>query len=313
MAVTRKKVTRRFVSKNRISLEGLPRTCGSFFLDSGAHSLYTKWVIDPGHARGYDDYRSKKFKTYVDSYARFVKKYMDGIDFYVNVDAIFEPEISWKVLKYLENEHGLEPIPVIHYGTDLSWVHRHLEAGYKFLGIGGLGQEATRGAYLKWADDLYALLCKNKDRLPCVKTHGFAMSSYDLMVRYPWWSVDSSSWAKAAAVGSIYVPHKRKGQFTFGIRPYQITFNTREGGQKAAGQKSFYALGTLERNIVCEWLCKINVCLGSCKANGEPDEYGVASQYNARAIANLRFFQALCDWLPKWPWPFNIRPERRFF
>lgn len=192
MGVTRKKVTRRFVSKDRISLEGLPRTCGSFFLDSGAHSLYTKWVINPKHARGYDDYKTKKFRKYVDEYAAFIKKYGKGIDFYVNVDAIFEPTITWQVQKYLENEHGLEPIPVVHYGTDLSWLRRYVEGGYKFIGIGGLGQEATRGAYLKWADEVYAYLCDNKDRLPTVKTHGFALTSYGLMVRYPWWSVDLS-------------------------------------------------------------------------------------------------------------------------
>lgn len=177
--------------KTRITVNGsvdVSQDCvGSFFLDSGAHSLFTREVIKKKHRAGYSFYESKKFWAYVDAYANFVKRHKKDIDFYVNVDAIFNPQKSWEVLKYLEQEHGLSPLPVIHHGTDLKWLDRHLEAGYTYIGLGGLGQEVSTREYFAWANQVYERICPAPSHLPLVKTHGFAMTGYDLIVRYPWY------------------------------------------------------------------------------------------------------------------------------
>lgn len=312
MGVTAKKLKRKFVSKDRIRLADRPRECRSLFLDSGAHSLYTREVIAKNHVNEYNWFKSKAFRKYVDKYAKLVKENLDGIDYYANVDVIFNPELSWKVLKYLEAEHGLNPVPVIHYNTPLKWIDTHLSAGYLFLGIGGLGQEATRQAYLLWADRVFDLLCGgNPGRLPCARTHGFAMTSYSLMIRYPWWSVDSASWAKVAAFGGVYVPHYRKGKFDFAEEPYQIAFSHRSEMTKVKG-KHYQTLTDRERLVVDKWLVEIGLPLGKVGDDGVATEYGVASQYNARATANLMFFQKLCEWLPEWPWAFNLKPKDGF-
>jgi hypothetical protein len=317
-----KGVKRRYVQKERISLDGLPRTCGSFFLDSGAHSLYNEHVLGKPEKKRYTYYikenglLTKEFREYLDKYAEFVRKCGRGLDFYVTVDAIYNPEISWKSYRYLVDTYGIKPVPVIHHRTPLRWIGQYIREGCDFIGLGGLGQESTKESYTDWGDAVYDMLCsRSKERLPCVRTHGFAMTSYDLLLRYPWYSVDSASWAKAAGVGTVYVPHYRNGCCTFAVAPYSVTFNWRpdDGISKTSDKKSFAALTPMARDIVCRWLEEINGPLGSIDDQGNCLEYGVVSQYNARAIANLRFFERLCQWLPEWPWPFKMTPRKGFF
>lgn len=287
------------------------RRCRRLFLDSGAHSLYSLHVMNVNHKFGYDWYESKEFYAYCDQYAAFVKKYAKGVDYYANVDVIFNPELTWKAQKYLEDKHGLNPVPVVHHGTALSWLDRYLRAGYKFVGIGGLGQEATADDYRKWADGVFSRLCSGADRLPCVRTHGFAMTSFSLMRRHPWWSVDSASWAKNAGFGNIFVPHKRNGRFTFDVEPYTIGFST-SSDTKAKKNQHYLTLSKGARAVVEEWLEFNGVQLG-IMYDGQPDdpkEQGVLNHYGTRATCNLRYFQMLCESIPPYPRPFLIKPRR---
>jgi hypothetical protein len=286
-----------------------------FFLDSGAHSLYTKEVIKKKGTKEYQGFayfESDDFWKYVDTYAAFVKGHLDAIDFYVNVDIIFNPELSWKVLKHLENTHGLKPLPVIHHGTDLKWIKKHVEAGYDFIGLGGLGQEVTKQQYYAWADQVYSYLCPPPKRIPIVKTHGFAMTAYDLLLRYPWWSVDSASWVKAGGFGIVYVPRKRGGIFTFDVEPFNISVSN-DSPSKKERHRHIFTLTNEEAKLIKEWLEEIDVPYGKVDKEGKMVEWGVISHHGARKIANLRFFQALTASLPKWPWPFKGVFRQGFF
>lgn len=269
------------------------------FLDSGAHSLRNKHLLDE-KTESFDFYRTQVFWDYVDSYAAFIKKYKRATDYYVNVDVIFNPKMSWEVLKYLENEHGLNPVPVIHYGEDLKWVEKHLEAGYKFLGIGGLGQEVSASIYTKWADKVYDIICNTPDGKPCVKTHGFAMTSYPLMTRYPWWSVDSASWVKIAAYGGIYVPKIYRGKFTFDDKPYVMAVSSESSALKDHSKPHFKKLTPRHRKIVEQWLEFIGVPLD-----------GVTTHYAYRNKVNLLFFEMLRKSIPPWPWSYRHKKQMR--
>lgn len=308
----------RFRMKNALTKNGKPpeETGGLFFLDSGAHSLYEREVhgkLGKSHSAGYSYYDGEEFWAYVDEYAAFVKKWRKYIDYYANVDVIFHPEKSWEVLKYLEDEYDLSPVPVIHYGTPLKWIHKHLDAGYEYLGIGGLGQEVTAASYHRWADQVFDIICPPPARLPIVRTHGFAMTAYNLMLRYPWWSVDSATWTKVGAFGSILVPHKRGGKFTFEVAPYQMSVSV-DSGDLSANGKHYQSASQAEQSIVREWLAEINVPLGKNHPtkkdeDGKPlvIEYGVINRHSERKIANLLFFERLRKWLPQYPWAFKPR------
>lgn len=290
-----------------------PKRCKSFFLDSGAHTLYTIHVIEKKNANGFAWYRGPEFRAYLDQYARFVKKYKSGMDLYANVDVIFDPELSWKALKYLEDEHGLNPVPVIHFGTSMKWIDKHLDAGYKLLGIGGLGQEVTRDAYLSWGDRLFSHLCPGPSHLPVVRTHGFAMTSFRLMARYPWWSVDSVSWAKAAGVGGqVFVPHRRYGKYDLLSQPYMVGVSHNSPFREQRG-KHLDTLTPAARDVFLDWMKEIDMPIGAVDENGHTTEYGVVSEYAARATANIRYYDKFLATLPKWPWPYVSRKRKAFF
>lgn len=282
---------------------------GTLFLDSGAHSLYTKKVIKLKHSKGYSYYETDDFWAYVDSYAAYVKENKEAIDYYANVDVIFNPELTWKVQKYMEDTHKLSPVPVVHFGTDLKWLKKYINTGHEYIGLGGLGQEVTRQQYYDWADKVYEFLCDNKNKTPIVKTHGFAMTSYSLLWRYPWFSVDSASWVKSAGFGRVYFPRKQKGKFTFDVSPYSIAVSGISPALKKRGQHLNTIAGK-EADLIKEWLELIDVPLGSLDEEGKMKEWGVLSHHTARKIANLYFFQMMCDALPEWPWPFIARVKK---
>lgn len=298
---------------------GKERNCSAFFLDSGAHSLYTETVLPQrGKRDRYQYYVTPKgeftpqFRQYLDSYAGFVKKYRAGTDFYVTVDAIYNPEVSWQSLKYLENEHGLSPVPVIHHKTPIRWLDKHLDAGYTYIGLGGLGQESNWAEYTEWADPYYARICPASNGYkPVVRTHGFAATSYRMLIRYPWYSVDSASWAKGSGFGgAVFIPHRRKGKWDFGTKPYTLPFSFRSTARSRT-RAHFLTMSKAEQTVVLDWLREIDVPLGKTdEKTGEMIEYGVFSTYHAAATANVRFFNRLCDWLPPWPWAFRPPPKR---
>lgn len=298
-----------------------PSAIKSMFMDSGAHGLYNRHAKMSGQdgynlrgspellAKRYAYYTTKDFYDYVDKYAAFLKANMDGIDFYVNVDAIFHPELSYKALKYLENEHGLKPIPVLHYNTPMKWIARHIEEGYKFIGLGGLGQDASKDDYAMWADKAYDLICSTPDRKPTIKTHGFAMTSWYLIRRYPWWSVDSASWVKSSAYGVIYVPHMRDGKFTYDEKPYSIGVSA-QSSFIAEGGKHIMRVAAGEREIIRKWLEYCGVKMGKVDKDGNEVEYGVISHWGARARVNLLYYEGLRKSVPDWPWAFTRRPRQ---
>lgn len=277
---------------------------GLMVIDSGAHSLYTAKKMKAGD---YSYFDSPQFWRFVDQYAGWIKTKLNRyggeeptevIDYYVNVDVIFEPERSWKVLKHLEEEHGLSPMPVIHYGAGLEWFDKHIEAGYKFIGIGGLGQEVKQDQYKIWADKVYRHLCpKRNDFKPVVRTHGFAMTAFDLVTRYPWWSVDSASWLKSANNGNIYVPQTKNEEFDFGQRPIIAPVSNRTKSKPPTDDQWTAAK---------RWLREIEVPLGKIDDFGDEVERGVITHYLPRQQANLHYFQRLFAWLPEWPWRFII-------
>ena len=305
---------RKFMNQQKVGVanSGKPRHCSSFFLDSGAHSLFNDQVLNTEHETAfrhsyYADPKTgrftKEFRAYLDAYALFVQRYKAGMDFYVTVDAIYNPEISWKSLKYLEQKHGLNPVPVIHGRTPLKWLDKHLEAGYQYIGLGGMGQEDTWETYKVWADAVFTRLCPASNGYkPIVKTHGFAATAYQMLIRWPWYSVDSSSWAKGSGFGgSVYIPHRRKGQWDFSVKPYTLPFSFRSSAASRT-KAHFLTMSKAEQAVILLWLNEVGVPLGSLDEQGQMKEYGVFSTYHAAATANVRFFNRLCEWLPEWPW-----------
>lgn len=277
----------------------VPLPVKSHFLDSGAFSLRR-------HAKGKVNYRE-----YMDRYAAFIKANKAAIDLYANVDVIPDAEATWKNQKYLEEEHGLRPVPVVHLKTDHRWLKRYLDEGYKIIGLGGLVGKTRIAEH--WLDTAFDIVHSTPDRKPCAKLHGFGIVNHRLLVRYPWWSVDSSAWIKEAGKwGAVFVPHRRRGEFVFGKTPYKIIFAHTAVSCGSIGDDSVFnshphylQLKPAEREVVCDWLNRIGVELGY--RHGKKVKRGVTNHDSARRVANILFFEALRRTLPRWPWPFLPR------
>lgn len=260
------------------------------FLDSGAFSLYQS------HAKkGRDSlrrfFRSQEFKNYAAAYARFIRKHGEYIDLYANIDVLYDPELSWQNLKYLEGEFGLKPVPVIHYGSDLKWVDKHVAAGYDPIALGGMAVKVLHGMkpVISWLDEVFTRLCSPVTGLPAARVHGFGVTAHRIIVRYPWWSLDSHSWGMYGACGSILIPLRTAGEYDYSRPPTSVRVSL-PGGQE---------LGWDRRVVVERWLNHIDIPMG------DADNKGVINFHRHRKLANIVYFQKLIDSLPDWPWSFT--------
>lgn len=129
---------------------------------------------------------------------------------------------------------GLSPIPVFHQGEDFRWLERMLKNGETYIGISSR-KDLTHKKVLPWLDDVWSVLVDSKGR-PIVKTHGFGITAMPMLLRYPWFTTDSTTWALSAGFGLIYVPIQGKdGKPDYLQRPYQVV--TSGSSQDSIGQQ----------------------------------------------------------------------------
>lgn len=145
----------------------------SIILDSGAFSAFSQGSnID------------------IDEYSNFIKKYISVFDwwFYAWLDVIWDAEISWKNQKYME-WLWLKPLPTYHYWEPLEYLHRYLNE-YDYIGIWWLVPLASKPKKIDeilWYVFHYILKHKLK-----TKIHWRWMTNPKFMMKYPFYSVDSS-------------------------------------------------------------------------------------------------------------------------
>ena len=285
----------------------------SLFIDSGAHSLYNIHVLKlqerigkhgreleapPGRwTQGdFSFYSLKKgsaFRLYCDQYAYLMKCLRNEDLLFATVDVISNPQLTWEVQCYFEQEHGLRPVPVVHFQTPLQFVERYIEKGYDLIGVGGLGQGVAKRGYYKWADGLFKLLCPASNQYrPIVRTHGFAMTSWELMMRYPWWSVDSASWIKIAAYGGILIPERdREGRWRYD-RPPTLVAISNDSPQRSEKWSHYTNVPKIIRSQVDAWLQQVQTWVDEdeMKMNVAQE---CPTDYAARCMVNLHYLKQL--------------------
>lgn len=278
------------------------------FLDSGAFSLAAK-AKKKLHVSEKAFYKTKDFWGYVDEYASFIKRFPDCFDYYANVDTSRFPKITWDVQHYLEEEHGLKPLPVIHHGEPMKWLEKYLNAGYKYICIGGVakGKGYSRpGRFLKWGDEVFRFICPDPENLPIVKTHGFGITNVSLMRRYPWTSIDSVTWKKPSYYGQIVVPFRKNGKFDpLHSRMIFVDLISPYSHRDRGHGKHFLSFSKAEQQEVLNWLEEIGTPFGQRGGDGSIIKHGVSNSSFYRCQATIRYFEYFRKCLPKRPWEFD--------
>jgi hypothetical protein len=149
------------------------------FLDSGAFSAHNSGAnID------------------IDKYIEFIKEHEKKLEVCAGLDVIGDAEQTYKNHLHMEKA-GLHPLPTFHFGEDLKWLKLYIDAGYKYIALGGLvgKPHKHRLAFCKMA---FSEIPKN------VKVHGYGMTSPRLIDLFPWYSIDSINWLLGAMRGSLY-------------------------------------------------------------------------------------------------------------
>lgn len=179
-------------------------------LDSGAHSYYKLVASRTSDGRkierehvSFDYVNSLKFQTYLGNYIAFLQDFGSEYDFYVTLDIIMSGELTWDIQKTMEQE-GLNPVPVFHLNEPWKYWEKYID-NYDYIGLGGLGQDIPVERFRPFGDKAFSKIWDKKGP-PKNKIHGFAVNSTAVLLRYPYYSVDASSWTAFARNGVVCIP-----------------------------------------------------------------------------------------------------------
>lgn len=247
----------------------------SLFLDSGAFTAFTKGVkISPRE------------------YARFIWRYQSRAraagrenfwDVCSSLDFIGSGEeaaqASFKFFQEIQGyltPHGMDVKPVFHVREPNHWLERYVGEGYPYILIGGMVPETTRWLRIR-LDELWSRILTNPDGTPKVKVHGFGLTDQDLMFRYPWYSVDSSSWLMTGVFGAV-VFRRENGRLD------KVSFSPESPDAAKINGRHHQRFPDELREVVERWLQPYGVTAEQ-----------LASHYSYRDVVNAAVFQSLED------------------
>lgn len=218
----------------------IPVRCSryAFLLDSGA---YTAWnQVKKGNT---------KAAISLEAYARFVHEnkrlFRSGV---FSLDEIGNGEKSyenWRELSRL----GVESIPVYHMGTDEALLLRYLDQS-DYIAIGAVAK-LSMSDRLVGLDRLWRQYLLLPDGSPRARVHGLGITATDIVLRYPWFSVDSSTAAAVAAHGGILIPKLVGSRPTYSHISHMAVSDQQSHG---SGTGSFYGLSPRARQGIIEYI-----------------------------------------------------------
>ena len=285
----------------------------SLFLDCGAYSALTQGApLD--------------LKRYI----KFIKKHKDHFDHYSVLDDISDPEKTLNNQARMEIA-GLKPVPCFHYNEPTKYLIHYIDH-YNYISLGGMVPIATSSLRF-WLDHLFSKYICDEDGMPKVKIHGFGMSSHDLMIRFPWYSVDSTGWVMTGHHGAIYVPKTKGWKYDYSQKPHTVDVSNKSGTLKHIGKHILNFSPNTQRYIL-DYIESKNYKLGTSEIKtvekgykpGKNEKWfdrknlqlevvvveGVMNSHRLRGEMNIIYYHDFEDSLPKWPWKFKLGTPKRF-
>ena len=283
------------------------------FLDSGAFSAFTQGI-----------------KIDIQEYISFIKEHKDAISVYANLDVIGKNKDSarrtYQNQKIMEKA-GLNPLPVFHLHEPFKYLKRYCNT-YEYISLGAMVGSSSV-VLIPWLDRCFSEYICDPSGMPKIKVHGFGMTSLKLMLRYPWYSVDSTSWVLTGRLGGVYVPRYAQGKWFYDANSWKIQVSDRSPSKKEAG-KHISTLSKGKQRIVLDYFKHKGYQVGKSEFHTESDNYelkdaerwfgkacdgerevetiiepGLCNIYQQRDELNVIYFKDLENSMPKWPWPYK--------
>lgn len=240
------------------------------FLDCGAPSIYNEYARSKKPKSGaymgsafkdrkddnHEYVKSEFFQNYLKDYIALCKKLPKNDSLVISsLDVINNAEETLKIWLIMKNE-GIDAIPAWHLGEDESFLDNYVNK-YKvpYLGLGGMTPNPARTLYKPLNRIWKKYLC-NEDGSPKIKVHGFAMTSFNLMFKYPFYSVDSTSANAVARFGGIFVPKRND------VSKCPINFPISFKKEKIANKNHFNHRSKQEQEMILKWIEKFGLSFG---------------------------------------------------
>lgn len=308
-----------------------PTPTKQLFIDSGAFSAWNNDAI-----------------INLDDYIHFCKSHINDIDIVANLDVIpgkpfqkltktdieFSAKQGWSNYKKMLRA-GIPAeklIHIFHQGEEFKWLKRLVNYG-TYIGLSPANDKTT-SQKKDWLDRCMEYVT-DAEGFPIVKFHGFAVTSVTLMLRYPWFSVDSASWAATSRMGGIIIPVYYGKKWDFSKNPWIIGL-TRKSPHKNSKLKHFDHLPPNIKQIALTYINETGYVLGSSKLCTVDETYklkkgveywhtkptiiekvietGLSNNHQMRNEINIIFFQNVVKQVPKWPkHNFTFKRKNRFF
>lgn len=260
-------------------------------LDSGAYSAWTKGeAID------------------LQLYIEFCERHAEDIWVPVNLDVIpgrmgevptmqqveEAAVMSWQNGRKMRKA-GLKPLMVYHQGERRYWLEKMLDSGSEYIGLGAVANKPA-AVRIQFLDEVFNYLCGKN--YPEVKIHGFGITAVEMIQRYPWYSIDSTTCILMSGMGRIFLPRLTDGEEDYTRPPHAIVMSNMDTGGDRGGDH-YLSMGTKMKGRINGFLHK----------EGFKTEDIISSDLE-RCRINGRIFERIGKaWTPK---PFRIKSSSLF-
>tara|TARA_R100001594_G_scaffold150647_1_gene213060 strand:+ start:5816 stop:6556 length:741 start_codon:yes stop_codon:yes gene_type:complete len=164
------------------------------FIKKKITNINKKWFIDSGAYSAY----TRNINIDIDKYINFILK--NKLKQFASLDVIGNPKASYKNYLYMKNKKIKNQIPSFHYGEDLKYLIRYLEEN-SYIAIGGLVPlKNDKTKMHNFLNNCFNVICKFRD----VKIHGYGVNNWEILKKYPFYSVDATSWLNPNIYGQHF-------------------------------------------------------------------------------------------------------------
>jgi hypothetical protein len=141
---------------------------------------------------------------------------------------------------------------VFHQGERMHWLEKMLKDGEKYIGLSSI-KESNSPEQRAWLDTIFSAITDTKGR-PLIKTHGFGIANPVLLFRYPWYTIDATTWSMTPGFGQIIVPAYRNGRPDYLAIPRRIVVSGVQHKSVSSNKKQFEGMGPANQKAIEHFL-----------------------------------------------------------